>query len=100
MRKFSSGTIQNEVLTIIYEHTYSENNFNRKLQSNKSPFPSILLPTYQYQSMLDQYFEIKFKDNISPYNQRFEQLHEELIDLKVEKKRNKKSSHHNTLRMK
>ena len=34
LRKSSSGTIQNEVLTITSEHPYSDDNFERKLQAN------------------------------------------------------------------
>ena len=44
--------IQNEVITITYEH-----------------------PSYEYN------FERKFQDKISPYNQRFEQIEELLIEF-------------------
>ena len=36
-RKFSSGPIQHEVLTITSEHKSSEDNFERKLQAKISP---------------------------------------------------------------
>ena len=35
--KLLSGTIQNEVLTINYEHPHSEDHFERKFQSKISP---------------------------------------------------------------
>ena len=50
-----SETIQNEVLTITYEHPYSEDKFERK-----------------------------FQENIPPYNQIFKQTEEELIAFKGE----------------
>ena len=50
-----SDNIQNEVLTITYEH-----------------------PSYEYN------FERKFQDKISPYNQSFEQTEVLLIEFKVE----------------
>ena len=53
MRKFSSGTIQNKVLTINSEHLSSEDHFERK-----------------------------FQDKISPYDQIFEKKEEELIEFK------------------
>ena len=37
MRKFSSGSIQNEELTIISEHPSSADQFERKPQANMSP---------------------------------------------------------------
>ena len=36
LRKFSSGPIQNEVLTINFEHPSSEDHFERKFQDNIS----------------------------------------------------------------
>ena len=38
MRKFSSGPIQNEVLTINSEHPYSKYQFERKFQGNRYPY--------------------------------------------------------------
>ena len=52
MRKFSSRPIQNEVLTINFEHPFSKYHYARK-----------------------------FQDNIYPYNQIFEQPEEELTSL-------------------
>ena len=37
-RKFLSGTIKNEVLTINYERPYHEDCFERKFQANISPY--------------------------------------------------------------
>ena len=67
MRTFSSGPIQDEVLTIISEHPYYED-----------------------------HFESNFQDKISPYNQIFEQPEEELIEFKWEQQMdpNKSSSEH------
>ena len=55
MRKFSSGSIQNEVLNITSEHASSEDHFERK---------------YQF--------------NISPSDKSFEKQEEELIEFKEE----------------
>ena len=67
LRKFSSGPIQNEVLTITSEPTYYEDHFERKFQATKFSFPYILLPPDQLQAMLDRLFQAK----ISPYDQIF-----------------------------
>ena len=53
-RKFSSVPIKSEVLTINSKHPYSED-----------------------------HFESKFQDNISPYNEIFEQPEEEFTPLKL-----------------
>ena len=37
LRKFSSGPIQNEMITINYEHPYSEDKFERIFQDKISP---------------------------------------------------------------
>ena len=37
LRKFSSGPIQNKVFTLTYEHPYSADHFESKLQANISP---------------------------------------------------------------
>ena len=68
LKKFSSGPIQNEVLNITSEHTYYEDKFERKFQANNYPFPYILLPSDQFQTILDRLIQA----NISAYDQRFE----------------------------
>ena len=72
MRKFSSGPIKNEVLTITSEHPSSEYHFERKFQAKKLPLHSILIPSDQSQAMLDRLFQA----NIYPSDQIFEKQEE------------------------
>ena len=110
LRKFSSGPIQNEVLTLTSEYPSSADHFGSKFQAKISPYEKslekqeeeliestiknkdakdkcrdvlkksssgtiqneVLTVTSEHLSSKDQ-FERKLKDNISPYNQSFEQ---------------------------
>ena len=72
LRQFSSGPIQNLVLTTTSEHTSSGYQSEGKYQAKRSKFPSFLLPSDQFQAMLYQYFESLFQSNISPSDQSFE----------------------------
>ena len=80
LRKFSSGTIQNEVLNLTSEHPYSADNFERKFQdkiypSDKifeqpenelTPFEKYLEEVMKIQEFKEKYHDVLRKSSSGP----------------------------------
>ena len=116
MRKFSSGPIQNKVLTITSEHPSSEDHFERNFQGNisssnqsleqpeeeliefkaKQQMGTKIFPSEHIENKMvtltsetlfsEDCFENKLQGNFDKYDKKIEQPEEELVDF-IEKQR-------------